>query len=145
MRILALPLLAFALALAGCQSVPPRGTATAPAPAQAAAIHGRAFYLERLQLPADTVLEVQLLGERAADRSTAVLAEQRFMRLHGPPYAFDLAYDPARVGADMHCSLRATLRSSDGHLEFVTERRVPVKPGSREVVELRLVRATETR
>jgi putative lipoprotein len=141
MRIFALPLLALAFTLGGCQSVPPRGTATPAAPKQAAKLHGRASYLERMQLPADAVLEVQLLGERAADTSTSVLAEQRFTRLHGPPYEFELAYDPTRIDADMHCSLRATLRRGDGHLEFVTERRVPVTPGSGETVEFRLVRA----
>lgn len=139
---LPLPALALALVIGGCQSVPPRSTASPIVPVEEAAIHGRAFYLERMHLPHDAVLEVLLLGERADDAlSTTVLAERAFTHLHGPPYEFDLAYDPARVGADMRCSLRATLRGGDGQLEFVTERRVPVTPGSRDVVTFRLMRA----
>ena len=41
----------------------------------------------------------------------------------------------------MSYSLHASLVSGGSHLEFVTDTRVPVTPGSKDVVEFRMVRA----
>lgn len=142
MRILATLLpAAFMLALAACQTTPPRkpaeGHATTPVRAGSALLRGRANYLERLRLPRGATLEVQLI----ADDSAATIAMQRFDELRGPPFEFALPYDPARIPADMRCSLRATLRDANGQLVLFTPNRVEVTPGSDAPVEFRLVHA----
>lgn len=139
----------FALSLlcvlvAACQKGTDERAATKDKSAAAAAgeavIHGRAFYLERILLPPETVLEVQLISDRRADTAEAVIAQQRFADLKGPPYDFILSYDRARVPANASYSLKATLVGADGHAEFATDTRVPVDLASDKLVQFRLVR-----
>jgi uncharacterized lipoprotein YbaY len=138
------------VALAACQSVngPEHRPGNAPAAAATpqAVVHGRATYLERILLAPGATLDVQLIDDTVADASNgaaaaATIASARWNDLHGPPYDFALPYDPSRVDANGRYSLRATLRDAGGRLEFATERRVDVVPGTRETVEFRLVRA----
>jgi len=141
-------LLLAALALAGCQSIAGPGAVPLAARAQAAAgtplVRGRAFYLERMLPPPDATLDVQLIDDGAMDGTDGgdgtVVARMRWTGLPGPPFAFELPYDPARVHAGRRYALRATLRDAHGHLAFSTERRVEVVPGAKEPVELRLRR-----
>ncbi len=104
-------------------------------------IQGRALYLERMLLAPGATLEVQLVDDPADAKQTATIASTRFVDLHGPPYTFALPYDVSRIEPGMHYGLRATLRDAQGHLLFVTDKRVPLVPGSASVVEFRLVRA----
>ncbi len=136
------------LLAAGCQSVTGPGTATPaghvpPAPV----VRGRALYLERILPPPDATLDVQLIDDDIADAagngSNATIARMRWTGLPGPPFAFELPYDPAHVRSDGHYSLRATLRDANGHLEFATGARVDVVPGAQAPVELRLVRVAD--
>lgn len=138
---------AASLLLASCQPVQ-RPDAIAHAAAghdtlatQTGLIHGRALYLERMLLAPGATLEVQLVDDPTDAKQTAIVASTRFADLHGPPYAFALPYDAARIEAGMQYGLRATLRDAQGHLQFVTDKRIAVVPGSASVVEFRLVRA----
>jgi uncharacterized lipoprotein YbaY len=134
-------LAACALSLAACQSAPTRSKAAAAIPANATAVlHGSASYLERIAPPQGAALEVQLIADASGD-APQTIAMQRFDGLRGPPYAFDLHYDPTRLHAGGTYSLRAALRDARGHLQFVTPARVPVTPGDKGVVALRLSRA----
>lgn len=123
-------------ALAACQSAP-HPKPSSPAAAAETAIRGRATYLERIRLADGARLEVLLI-----DDAGAAVARGSFEGLRGPPYEFALPYDVAKIEATHHYALRAALRSAAGHLEFATDARVPVEPGSAQRVELRLVRAT---
>ncbi len=122
--------------LAACQSAP-RPKPSSPQAAAETAIRGQATYFERIRLADGASLEVQLID----DQGTTV-ARRAFEGLRGPPYDFALPYDAAKIEAAHHYALRATLRSAAGHLEFATDARVPVEPGSTQRVELPLVRAT---
>jgi uncharacterized lipoprotein YbaY len=131
------------LLFAACQ---PMQRPQVPTPATAhkvestALIHGRAFYLERMMLPPDAMLEVQLIDDPADARQTTTIARAVFSDLHGPPYVFALPYDPSRIEAQTRYALRAMLRDAQGTLQFATNARVPVVPGSAASVEFRLVR-----
>lgn len=152
-----LTLLSIAVAmLVACQSMPSSPGREVPrlpsaAPATPAVVHGRASYLERIVLPQGAFLEVQLIDDGIADAqapagsASATVARMSYGELHGPPYAFALPYDPARVAPDGHYSLRATLREPGGRLAFATATRVPVKPGTATPVEFRLVRVAAPR
>lgn len=140
-------LAAAAFLLVACQPVQ-RPDATAQTAAahstlamQTGLIHGRALYLERMLLAPGATLEVQLVDDPADPKQTTTIASARFAEPHGPPYAFDLPYDAARIEPGMHYGLRATLRDAQGHLQFVTDKRVAVVPGSTSIVEFRLIRA----
>jgi uncharacterized lipoprotein YbaY len=143
-----LAVLVAATVLVACQSVngPEQRPGTAPTiPTTHAVVRGRATYLERMLLAPGATLDVQLIDDANADApgaATATIASARWNDVHGPPYDFALPYDATRVHAKSRYSLRATLRDAGGHLEFATDRRVEVVPGAGEVVELRLVKAT---
>lgn len=134
-----LPLItACLLALAACQS-PPTGNA---APTRSAAvIQGRALYLERIAPPPGATLSVQLVDNQLADTPAAVVASADFHDLKGPPFAFTLPYDPAKLRPNGMYGLHAGLRDAQGTLWFVTDTRVPVTPGASAPVEFRMVRA----
>jgi uncharacterized lipoprotein YbaY len=131
------------LLLVSCQPVQRPDSARAGAqPVQAAVVHGRAIYLERIALPPGATLDVLLLAMLPEGIETATVARQTFSDLHGPPFEFSLPYDPARVPKDAQLQLRANLRDAQGHLEFLTAARVPVPADGSIAGEIRLVRAT---
>jgi uncharacterized lipoprotein YbaY len=132
------------LAIAACRSTLPSASAPPhesahPTPA-VVQIHGRASYLERMALPAQSTLEVQMIADDA--NPPTPITQMSFGDLHGPPFDFSLAYDPAAIKPGDHYSLRATLRDAQGHLQFLTPQSIAVTPGSERVVEFRLVRAS---
>ncbi|WP_242107927.1 YbaY family lipoprotein [Luteimonas aquatica] len=143
--ILALPL---ACMLAACQSPaggamnnePNSSTAAsegaAAPPAAGAVIRGKATYLQRIKIAPGAYLTVQLIDGRLMDTPKAVLAQTTVKDVAGPPYAFELPYDPAKLRADggMY-GLHAALYGADGSLLFVTDTRVPYSPGHDDVGE----------
>ena len=132
-----LPVSALALALlAACQ---PQGNATAPAPAMtqgAHAVTGSATYRERILPPPGSSLRVQLLDNLLADTPKAVLAETTVTDFAGPPIAFTLPFDPAKLRANGQYGLHATLAGPDGKPLFVSDTRVPVDPPANVPVEI---------
>ena len=131
------------LALAACQSPASAPTSgdTPAAPQSAATIEGRAVYLERIAPPPGAILSVQLIDNQLADTPAAVIASADFTDVKGPPFAFSLPYDPAKLRPNGLYGLHAGLRDAQGTLWFVTDTRVPVTPGSSAPVEFRMVRA----
>lgn len=133
-------------ALGGCQSpsAPVNGdtdtnTGESIADAQAT-IRGSAFYREKILLPPGIELRVQLIDNQLADTQQAVIAQQAFRGIPGPPYAFALDYDPTKLRNGGSYGLHAGLYSPGGDLLFVTDTRVPVTPGDEDTVEFRLTR-----
>ena len=138
-------LLAALCALGGCQSSSKpanEDTATnageSTADAQAT-IRGSAFYREKILLPPGVELRVQLIDDQLADTQRAVVAQQTFRGMPGPPYAFALDYDPTKLRSDGSYGLHAGLYSPGGELLFVTDTRVLVTPGDEDTVEFRLI------
>ncbi len=132
------------LALAACQSpttITPSPADAATSSQPAAAIQGQALYLERIAPPPGATLSVQLVDNQLADTPAAVVAHADFTDLKGPPFAFTLPYDPAKLRANGQYGLHAGLRDAQGKLWFVTDTRVAVTPGSAAPVEFRMVRA----
>ena len=145
MRIFPLLAIAMTVAIAACQPVPKATTQASPSgdrPATGAptVIHGRATYLERIKMPPGADLVVQLVDNQLADTPRAVVASIRLDDVAGPPYEFALPYEAAKLRAGGMYGLHASLRGPDGELWFVTDSRVPVTPGSSDVVEFHMVR-----
>jgi len=111
-----------ALLLATCG--PTQETAPAPAPIASAEVTGTATYRERIALPADAELIVQLLDVSLADAPSTVVAEQRISPVRVPA-AFTLTYDPAQI--DQRHSYAVSARVERGGKQlFVTDTRHPV-------------------
>jgi uncharacterized lipoprotein YbaY len=134
-----------AAALAACQPAPKISSDAGPSvdpPAASvpAVIHGRATYVERIKMAPGADLVVQLIDNQLADTPRAAVASVRLDDVAGPPYEFALSYEPGKLRPGSTYGLHAKLHGPDGELWFVTESRVPVTPGSGDVVEFRMVR-----
>ncbi|MFE0754106.1 YbaY family lipoprotein [Inquilinus sp. NPDC058860] len=98
--------------------------APAPIPVASASVTGTATYRERIALPADAELIVQLLDVSLADAPSTVIAEQRIAPVRVPA-AFTLSYDPAQI--DQRHSYAVSARVERGGKQlFVTDTRHPV-------------------
>lgn len=108
------------LALAACATVP----------ADQAEVTGTAAYRERILLPPGHVLTVRLEDVSLADAPSRTLAQQVTpLEGRGPPYAFNLAYDPAEIRDNHSYAVRAEIRDPDGRLRFTTDTRHSVITG----------------
>jgi putative lipoprotein len=90
-------------------------------------VTGSVAYRERIALPADAVVDVQLLDTSIADVAAQVIAEA-MISAEGRqvPISFSLQYDPAKIDPSHRYSVRATIRSGDGMLMFSTTQAYPV-------------------
>ena len=84
-----------------------------------AKIEGTVFYRERIALPPNAVVEVQLEDVSRADAMATVMATVTLNSENGPPYAFSIGYDPAQINSRMTYALRASIRV-EGRLMFTT-------------------------
>lgn len=134
------------LALVACQpSTPPPPAAipdssNAPITPAQTVIKGTATYRERIALPSGSQLQVQLVDRQLADSPAAVIASIDIAATQGPPFAFTLPFDPAKLRANGEYGLRASVRDSDGRLWFATDSHTPATPGSSAPVQVTLVR-----
>ena len=84
-----------------------------------AKIEGSVFYRERIALPPNAVVEIQLEDVSRADAMATVMATLTLNSENGPPYAFSIDYDPAQIDSRMTYALRASIRVDD-QLMFTT-------------------------
>ena len=130
---------ALLIVLAACQ---PKPADDAPATA-ATTIHGEAAYRERIAPPPGAVLTLQLIDNRLADTPGAIIASTEIKDPKGPPFAFDLPYDVARIRPDGNYGLHASLRDGAGKLWFVTDTRMTVVPGDGQTARLAMIRVAD--
>ena len=128
----------FAAALVACDSEM-GGASKEPTIAK---IEGTVFYRERIALPPNAVVEIQLEDVSQPDAMATVMATVTLNSQSGPPYAFSIDYNPAQIDSRMTYALRATIRVDDklmfttmdytapfsGNPVSVLVRRVPASP-----------------
>jgi uncharacterized lipoprotein YbaY/heat shock protein HslJ len=91
--------------------------------APAAAVRGTVTYRERIALPPQAVIEVQLVDVSLADAPATVIssvsinAEGRQV-----PFAFELPYDPAQIDPRFPYAVQARI-TVDGQLRFISTTR----------------------
>lgn len=134
---------ALLIALAACQPKPAADAPATPATRAATTIHGEAAYRERIAPPPGAVLTVQLIDNQLADTPTAIIASTEVKDAKGPPFAFDLPYDAAKLRANGSYGLHASLRDGAGKLWFVTDTRTNVVPGDGQTARLSLIRVAD--
>lgn len=86
--------------------------------ASMATIEGEVFYRERIMIPPESEVEVQLEDVSRADALATVLESVSFKARGGPPYPFIIEYDPSRIDERLRYALRARITSPDGNLLF---------------------------
>jgi putative lipoprotein len=105
-----------------CKQVSPRpsGNANNPAAAKApATLTGTVGYRERIAMPQNAVLIVQLQDVSRAGAAAQVIAEEKItMGGRQVPIPFELTYNPRHIHAKHTYSVSARI-TVDGHLRFV--------------------------
>lgn len=95
------------------------------ASAQAGAVSGTLTYRERIALPANAVVTVQI-ARVSASGAPEVIAEQRFTTNGAqPPFRYSISYDPARVDQNASYTVQSNI-SVGGQLRFTTNTLYPV-------------------
>jgi len=92
-------------------------------------ISGTVSYLQRIALPADAVLLVQLEDVSTADGAALVIAEAT-LSTNGAqvPLAYRLTYSAADIVAGARYQIRATITSAEGVALFTTTQAHPIIP-----------------
>ncbi|HUV20819.1 MAG TPA: YbaY family lipoprotein [Gammaproteobacteria bacterium] len=102
-------------------------------------VTGTLNYRERILLPPDALVLVQLRDVSLMDVGAKLISEQRIKPEHPVPIPFALPYDANDIDERMTYSVFATIRSGD-RLLFVTDRSYQVLTrGNSDHVELILV------
>jgi len=84
---------------------------------------------ERMAIPPDAVVDVQLLDVSRADAPATVLARQEISTQgRQPPFRFALSYDPAAIRAGHRYTVSARIRTRD-RLLFVSDTHQAVLTG----------------
>jgi uncharacterized lipoprotein YbaY len=126
-------LIAFCIfALAACS------TATRPTTIE---VSGTLFYLERIALPPDALVQVELRD--VSQGTDKVLVVQAKSGEAGPPFPFKLSVPAPASDAQPSLALYASIRSSD-RLIFATGAPVPIPAEGAAGLQVRLVMAPQT-
>ena len=113
--------------LTACASGPAAPPAAEPAPAAASGLRvsGSIAYLQRIALPPDSEVIVQLRDVSRMDAKADILAEQRFTTRSQVPLPFELRVDPAKVDPRMRYAVAARIELG-GKLLFINDKLYPV-------------------
>lgn len=103
----------------------------------ASVVDGTVTYLQRIALPPEAVIQVQLVDVSRADAPAIVLATTSFQAGgRQVPFAFALPYDPARIDERYTYAVQARI-TLDGQLRFIsTERYAVITRGNPTTVEV---------
>ncbi|MFY0664543.1 MAG: YbaY family lipoprotein [Natronospirillum sp.] len=106
-------------------------------------VSGEAHFLERIGMPPDAYLVVQLIDLGLSDPSRALIAEQRLVDAGNPPYAFTLEFEAARLQAERQYGLQLSLFGPDDRLQFRTPAAIPLESEQEYLDDIRLIRAVD--
>ena len=101
-------------------------------------IEGAVVYRERMLLPPDAQIEIQLQDVSRADALATVLAVVNMAADGAPPYPFTIDYDTSTIDARMRYALRATIHSGDRLMFTNTDYIDPFSKGPVEVLVRRV-------
>ena len=87
-------------------------------------IEGTVWYRERMLLPPDAEVSITLEDVARMDVKAELIAETSFEPQGGPPWAFTLEYDPAKIHEKGRYALRARVTAS-GRLIFTSTEHIP--------------------
>ena len=95
--------------------------------ASRSAVTGVVTYRQRIALPPDAVVRVQLQDVSRADAPSVVLGEQVIESMgRQVPFPFSIAYDPATIDPRGRCTVRARIESAAGDLLWTNTQAYPV-------------------
>lgn len=125
MRLAALGVFALLTACATGPGTAPSGAAPAASGAPSAAsglrVTGTVSYLQRVALPPDSDVIVQLRDISRLDTPSGILAEQRFTASSQVPLPFELIVEPGKIDPRMRYAVAARIQRN-GKLLFINDK-----------------------
>lgn len=115
---------------------------TLPAMAETSILRGTVNYVERMALPANAVIIVQLADVSRADAPAEILAEDRITGSTGSPIPYRLSFDHAKIDLRHRYALQARILDGD-RLLLVTTKHHAVFAGGRNNTRLLVQRVAE--
>lgn len=104
-------------------------------------LEGTVAYRERMALPANARISVEVRDVSRQDVASTLIASQEFAAAgRQVPIPFSLTYDAAKIVPRNTYAVSARITDPAGELMFITDTRVPLPPPG-ETVTLNLVRA----
>lgn len=113
-----------------------------PAMADTSILRGTVNYVERMALPANAVVIVQLADVSRADAPAEIIAEDRITSAKGSPIPYRLSFDHARIDLRHRYALQARILDGD-RLLFITTRHHAIFAGGRNNTRLLVQRVAE--
>lgn len=103
-------------------------------------VSGTVTYLQRVALPDDAVVRIQIQDVSTPDAPTAIVAEQVFST-NGTqvPLPFNISYPASAVHETRRYSLSARITDRDGRLLFISDTHVPVITGGSPTSDIEIV------
>ena len=90
-----------------------------------AIVSGTVYYLQRIALPPDAIIEVKLADISKQDVLAATIAEQKITNPGQVPIPFELHYNSAQIDSRMTYAVQVRIEQG-GKLLFVSTRVFPV-------------------
>ena len=107
----------------------------------AARVTGIVTYPQRIALPEDAVVTVQVEDTSLADAPANVIGEQIISTPEQVPVPYDVCYDPAKIDQRFSYSMRVRITDSKGKLLWINDTHTPVITNGNlgENVEVRVI------
>jgi putative lipoprotein len=115
---------------------------TLPALADATILRGTVNYVERIALPANAEVIVQLADVSRADAPAEIIAEDRITGAKGSPIPYRLSFDHAKIDLRHRYALQVRILDGD-RLLFVTTKHHAIFAGGRNNTRLLAQRVAE--
>ena len=120
-RVVKLGLGLLLISLIACAEQP---VSTPRAKAELAVLTGTVWYRERIALPPGVEVNVSLQDVAKQDVAAVVIGETSFVPQAGPPYPFEISYDPGLIRERGVYTVRAGI-SYKGQLVFSSDQHIP--------------------
>jgi uncharacterized lipoprotein YbaY len=121
------------------QAAAPATLGAAPLPALSGVLTGTVAYLQRIALPPDAVIDVQLQDVSLQDAPATVIAAERYIADgRQVPFPFELTYDPAGIDPKQTYAVMARI-SVDGKLRWISTQRYDVLTRGAPVTDVEIV------
>jgi putative lipoprotein len=109
------------MGLVACAEQP---TSNSEAEGELAVLAGTVWYRERIALPPGAEVRVSLQDVAKQDVAAVLIGETSFTPDTGPPYPFEISYDPDRIHDRGVYTVRASIRYK-GQLVFSSDQHIP--------------------
>ena len=109
-------------------------------PAEETTVTGTVTYLQRIALPPDALMTVQIEDVSLADAPAEVIGEQ-VIATDGAqvPIPFEVPYDTGEIEENHNYSLRVRIEDGNGNLLFINDTNVPVISGGNPTQDIEVI------